>query len=120
MHTSIFTCGDDIRIDHPFPTDDSMTALWAAHDCKDFDLLLTVMLDAVSEANLVGFVGAELSAKECVLADYWGEGVYACEYEILARAEPLGILFKGGFRPVFYSTEWTTATAAWTPAFNWW
>jgi len=96
-----------------------MTAIWANQDCKDFDLLLTVMFDAVSEANLVGYVGAEISDKGCVLADYWGEGVFACEYKLPARGEPLGILFQGGFRPIFYTTEWTVASS-WIPAFSWW
>jgi hypothetical protein len=70
-----------------------MTAFWAQQDCKDYDLILTVMLDDVAEANLVGYVGADLSSKGCVLADYWGEGVYACEYELLASGDPFGILF---------------------------
>lgn len=67
MQESIFTCGSDIRIDHPFPEDDRMTALWAAHNCKDFDLLLTVFIDAESEANFVGSTGA-IAAKDCVYA----------------------------------------------------
>ena len=119
MQSSIFTCDSDIRIDHPFADDERMFALWASQDCKDFDLLLTVMIDEQSEANLVGFAGANLSDKECVIAENWGAGVYACEYDLPANGQPLGILFKGGFRPIYYTTQWTLAQS-WVPAFSWW
>lgn len=75
------------------------------------------MFDAVSEANLVGFWGAEYSTKGCVLASYWGEGVFACEY-VLKVNEPFGALFKGGFKPIFYEHEWVVAEN-WIPSFSW-
>ena len=77
------------------------------------------MFDAESEANLVGYVGAELSTKGCVLADYWGEGVFACEYLLTSQGEPLGILFQGGYKPIFYTSEWIVADN-WVSAFSWW
>ena len=119
MTESIFACDADTRIDHPWPNDTRMTALWATQNCKDFDMLLTVMFDDATFEHMVGYVGADLSEKGCLVADYWGKDVYACEYVLHARGDPLGILFKGGFRPVFYTHEWTV-TEKWVPAFNWW
>ena len=78
MYQSVFKCESDVRIVRPFYDEPTLFALWANHDCKDYDLLLNVMLDAEAELNLVGFVGAGLSIKECVQADYLAEGILAC------------------------------------------
>jgi len=112
LKQSIFTCNSDVRIDYPFPEDNRMVALWADQDCKDFDLYLTVMLDEETQANNEGYVGADLTAKGCVIAEYMGEGIYACEYQLIAGGTPLGILFQGGFQPIYYTTQWTK-TANW-------
>merc|ERR1712079_190975 len=84
MSSSIFTCGSDVRIEHPFPEDDRMWALWADQDCSDFDLILTVIMDEQAENNLIGWIGADLADRKCVKADYWSEGVIACDFEIKA------------------------------------
>lgn len=119
MSSSIFTCDSDIRVDHPFTDDDRMWALWAQQDCRDFDLILTVLLDEEARANLAGWIGADLTEKGCVSADHFNEGVVACEFDLPARGNKFGMLFSGGFIPVFYTVEWRLAEN-WVPAFNWW
>ena len=61
MADSIFTCDSDIRLETPFPEQNLLWALWANQNCKDFDLLLTIVLDTGIEKNLVGYLGADLS-----------------------------------------------------------
>lgn len=78
MYQSFFQCDSDIRMERPFPDEADMFAFWANQDCSDYDLILNIMLDAEAELNLVGYVGADLSAKACVLADNIGDGVIAC------------------------------------------
>ena len=118
MTASIFTCNSDVRIDLPFPEDNRLWALWASHDCSDFDLILTVVLNKATQDDFLGFVGADLSKKGCVDV-YWFENTIACEFVLNSRGENFGILFEGGFTPVFYTTEWVRASA-WIPAYSWW
>ena len=44
MRSGRFFCNSDIRVDFPFDDTEYM-ALWAAHDCKDWDLYLTIIVD---------------------------------------------------------------------------
>ena len=44
MRSGRFYCNSDVRVDFPFDDTEYM-ALWAAHDCKDWDLYLTVVVD---------------------------------------------------------------------------
>ena len=104
MTKSPFTCNSDVRIDLPEPDDSRFFALWAEHDCDDYDLLLTVVLDARTVENFVGYVGADMSQKGCVPV-FWFEETVACEFDLKA-GNPFAILFAGGFTPVFYTTKW--------------
>ena len=119
MASSVFSCDSDIRIDHPFPKDERMWALWAAQNCRDYDLLITVMLDEMAVNKMIGYVGADLTDKGCVRAPHYGD-VQACEFNIKARTRNFGILFAGGFSPVFYVTEWQEDALSWQPAWDWW
>jgi len=65
MIQSVFACDSDIRLERPFIDDVSTFALWANHDCSDYDMLLNVMIDVEASLNLIGYVGAPLSSKEC-------------------------------------------------------
>lgn len=83
-------------------------------------MVLTIMLDVEAELNLVGYVGADLTAEECVLADNFGDGIIACEFELKAGGENFGILFKGGFHPIYYTLKWVNnASPSWTDPFSW-
>ena len=75
MSSSIFTCDSDVRIDRPYPEDDRMWALWAYQDCTDFDMILTVILDEVAQANLIGYLGVEETETGCFKADYLAPGI---------------------------------------------
>ena len=66
MGDTTFTCDADIRLEIPFPQESRIWALWAAQNCKDYDLLLTVTLDSESLNNLIGYTGANLTEKGCV------------------------------------------------------
>ena len=44
MRSGRFHCGQDVRIDFPFDDTEYM-AIWASHDCEDWDLYLTIVVD---------------------------------------------------------------------------
>jgi len=66
MNPNEFSCDSDIRLELPFPEDQRMFAIWANHDCTDYTLFLTLLIDEDEQRNLVGYNGAELSDKGCV------------------------------------------------------
>lgn len=118
MVPSSFDCDSDIRISYPFPNDENMWAFWAAHDCTDYSLLLTLVFSEESIAKVVGFHGAELSSKGCSASTAFN-GAFTCEFELDIARQGFGLLFMGGFTPVFHLTEWQQETD-WEDTFNWW
>ena len=42
MNVNEFECSTDIRISYPFPENEEMWAFWAAHDCSDYTLIVTI------------------------------------------------------------------------------
>lgn len=118
--STIFSCGADVRMDLPFPESGQLfSALLANHDCVDSTLFLTIVLDRATKENFVGYVGASLSKASCQDVDIFEETI-ACEFEIPAYNANFGILFKGGFNPVFYYTDWVKNDSSWINTFNWW
>jgi len=69
MTPSSFDCDSDIRISYPYPDDSNMWAFWAAHDCSDYTLLVTLVFSEDAIAKMVGFYGAVLSSKGCTQSD---------------------------------------------------
>lgn len=94
-----------------------MWALWASHDCADYDLKLTVVLTKETQANNVGYYGAELDAAGCQETIYF-EGALACEFTVKYN-QKFAMLFQGGFSPVYYTTEFVREVA-FSFASSWW
>ena len=115
--SSIFTCDSDVRVEHPFIEDDSMWALWAGQDCKDYDLKLTVVLTKETDQNNIGYYGAELDGDTCRETLYF-KGAISCVFTVKSDSK-FGMLFKGGFSPVYYTTEWVR-DADYESALSWW
>ena len=92
MGETIFTCDSDIRLEIPFPDEQRIWALWANHDCKDFDLILTVTLDSETLNNLIGYTGADLTEKGCIYTQ-WFDDIIACEFKLIANSDNFAILF---------------------------
>lgn len=105
MTESIFSCDSDIRIDHPFPEENSLWSLWADHNCKDYNLLLTLVMDQEVVDKVLGWVGVKGSKASCSQA-YIYDGALACEFELAPGSHNFGVLLSGGFSPIFYMTEW--------------
>ena len=80
---------------------------------------MTIVLNTGIEKNLVGYLGAELSDQGCISVEYLAESVITCQYLLKARGNNFGILFQGGFTPIFYTVEWVRS-AAYVPSFSWW
>ena len=73
MRSGRFFCNSDVRVDFPFDDNEYM-ALWAAHDCKDWDLYLTVVADEETAGLAITWEGAEESdRKGCYEADWIGD-----------------------------------------------
>jgi len=100
-----FFCGHDIRIDFPFDDMDYMS-LWAAHDCVDWDLYLTVVTDRQTSDSSLTYSGAEVSYRRGCYETYMFEDVDACEFYLPHGGENFGILFRGGFHAIWHEFEW--------------
>lgn len=97
-----------------------MWAIWASQNCKDFDLTITLVFDERAINNLVGFVGDDNGTTDNPCSNnYFFEDVVVCKYTIKALSANFGLLFQGGFSPVFYETEWSVSDT-FVPDFNWW
>lgn len=118
MNSSIFSCDRDIRIDHPFPEEPSLWALWADHDCKDYNLLLTLVMDQEVVDKVLGWVGVKGSKAKCSQAFIY-DGALACEFTLKPSSHNFCVLLSGGFSPIFTMTEWIK-NENWSDTFNFW
>ena len=79
-------------------------ALWAAHDCSDWDLYLTFAFDGDTIKHTLTFTGAEPSdRRECGGVP---GGIGACEFYLPHGGDNFGILFTGGFHAIWHEHEW--------------
>lgn len=116
----VFSCGYDISLTVPFATETAeLIALVANHDCANYSLLLTLVLDHPTRDNIVGYTGADQSAKGCIDLDDEFNDTIACEFELTPDSDNFGLLFQGGLNPVFYSTEWVSAEPETNDFFEW-
>jgi len=118
MDKDSFSCDSDIRISFPDRDENGVWAFWAAHNCEDYTLLLTVVLDEEAINKLVGYYGAPLSSKGCTEVKAFS-GAVACEFDLKMTNEGFGMLFAGNFTPIFYLTDWEK-TKGWADSFIWW
>ena len=118
INKSSFSCDSDIRISFPDRDEHDVWAIWAAHNCDDYTMLLTVVLDKEAIDKLVGYYGAALSSKGCSEVEAFS-GAVACEFDLKMPREGFGMLFAGKFTPVFYLTDWEQ-TKGWADSFIWW
>ena len=109
----LFACDGEVDISNPFPLDNSMYALFAAHDCLEYDLILQVTLDAAQVNNYIGHYGADFTENLCQRANYLNQGIVICEYELLAQGHNFGILFSGGYSPIAYTLKWIKRDDGW-------
>jgi len=118
MTASMWSCDSDVRIDHPFPEEPSVFAFWAAHNCNNYSLLLTVVFSTQAMTRLAGYYGASMTQNGCSKAANFGDS-YACEFELKTRTN-FGLLFSGGFTPIFYLTEWHAKEQTWINTIKFW
>ena len=117
MRSGRFHCGHDIRIDFPFDDNEYM-AFWAAQNCNDWDLYLTVVSREEDFDKALAYAGAEPSLRR---GCYEGimEGVNACEVYMPHGGSNFGLLFQGGFHAIWYEYEWVY-NPAWESWFGDW
>jgi len=113
-----FHCGHDIRIDFPFDDTEHM-ALWAAQDCSDWDLYLTLVVPKKVGEMALTYTGAEPSYRRGCYETVWFDDVDACEFHMPHGGPNFGVLFQGGFHAIWYEYEWEYAPA-WDSWFGGW
>ena len=118
LRSGRFYCNSDVRVDFPFDDDEYM-ALWAAHDCSDWDLYLTVVVDEESADLSVAWSGAEPSDRKGCYETSWFDDVYACEFYLPHGGDKFGLLFAGGFHAVWHELEWDY-NPGWNSIFGGW
>ena len=103
----MFHCGLDVRLDFPFDDTEYM-ALWAAQDCSDWDLYLTVVYEEETHDITVAYFGAEKSERRGCYWTWWQNRVdaMACEFVLPHGGDNFGILFAGGFHGIWHEYEW--------------
>lgn len=94
-------------------------ALWAAHDCTDWDLYLTVVADDDTSDFAIHYTGAEPSLRRGCYDTVWFDDVGACEFYLPHGGDNFAILFGGGFHAIWYEYEWEYAPA-WDSWFGGW
>ena len=114
----LFSCDSTVKIDHPIPEDERMWAFYVGHDCLDYDLLVTVVFDRYAIQHIKGIIGADYSENGCMDTFYFADTV-ACEFKLEAYGAGLGILFAGGFNPIFYTEEWVASKTT-VSVLSWW
>lgn len=114
MRSGRYHCGHDIRIDFPFEDGEHM-ALWAAHDCNDWDLYVTVVADSETAEYVLDYTGAEPSVRRGCYEVLLFDEVGACEFFLPHGGPNFGILFEGGFHPIWHEYEWE-----YNPGWNSW
>ena len=105
MRAGRFHCDKDIRIDFPFDDMEYM-ALWASHNCADWDLYLTVVVDKQTSENALTYAGADPSYGHGCYETSISEDAIFCEFYLPHGGDNFGILFQGGFHPIWYEFEW--------------
>lgn len=114
---AIYVCDADVRVDRPFIDDDRMWSIWASQNCKGYDLMLTLILSQEADFNMVGYIGVDEDDVTCRDTTFFDNTV-SCEFRIDFE-DKFGVLFTGGFMPVFYTTEFVKTKEPET-AYSWW
>ena len=94
-------------------------AVWATQDCSDWDLYLTLVFEEDTLDMGLHYTGAEPSLRRGCYQTIWFDTAYACEFYLPHSGENFGLLFYGGFHPIWYEFEWEYAPA-WESVFGQW
>ena len=81
-------------------------AVWAGHDCDHWDLFITLIMPRDQMQNILSVAGASLSERRGCYQTTWTIEMDACEFHLTSDQEDLGVLFKGGYHPIYFEHEW--------------
>ena len=115
-YTKGWSCRNTIFVDFPFG--EEYMAVWSNHNCKTYDLYLTILLDLDGVNGYLMHAGQDLTTAGCMLSytDYdWNVddlALYECEFYIPAGGENFAILFKGR-QNIFYMERWESVSGGW-------
>lgn len=102
-----FFCDFTVSLDFPFASEnDDLMAVWAGHDCSNWDLYITMIFPREQTEKLITYVGTELSERRGCYTTTWIVEMDACEFYLPANNRDLTLLFKGGYHPIWYEHEW--------------
>ena len=104
-----FVCRFEIDRLSPFAeVADDLWAIWANHDCLDWEVRLKMVMDQETSENVIATTGLKLlDGQECSRMESTnGRQYVSCNFLIEPRADNFSILFKGGFSLIWYDFEW--------------
>ena len=92
MRAGRFYCSKDVRLDFPYDEIEYM-AFWASHDCKDWDLYLSLIMDQRVADFTLTYAGAEPSPRRGCYETYSIGQLSVCEFYLPNEGDKFGILF---------------------------
>ena len=93
-------------------------AIWANHDCLNWEVLLTFAMDRETTENVIASTGVSDLLTSLATAGSSGEEgcelittdqgtqIDKCVLRMRVGAENFALLIKGGFQPIWYDFKW--------------
>ena len=81
-------------------------AVWAGHDCTHWDLYITLIFPREQTDKILTYAGAALSERRGCYSTMWTVEMDACEFYLSNENRDVGILFRGGYHPIYFEHEW--------------
>ena len=106
INTGLLACRFEINRATPFEEWPELWSLWANHDCDNWGVRLTLIMERETTEDVVAFTGLNYSKKGCTKIETTSATLDQCEFEILPGAQNFALFIKGGFRPVWFEYEW--------------
>ena len=89
-----FFCDLRIELKQQLIRQDNYWYLWANHDCKDWDLLITILMSEDAIKALVHMEGVILTDQvNCLTKQTQANSLYSCQFKIKPASDNLGLLF---------------------------
>ena len=84
-------------------------AIWANHDCVEWKVKLTLIMQAETSDSVIAVSGLEDGEKvPCQrVVTKLGRALDYCTISIGPKQDNFALLFKNGFQPIWYEEEWT-------------
>jgi len=91
----------------PYPMGPSdIWAIWANHDCANWEILLTFVMTREATSDVIAQAGVEYSELGCQRLEADDTELDQCQFRMKVNGDNFALLFKDGFTPIWYDIEW--------------